>query len=107
MLVGASVLTSEPDPGTHLPAARCAFYRLTDRGRHEFTLEDWAGAPPGPRPVIDGAAGSHFPHDILDNGARRGGAPGGRPGAGHTLRWVRERAAARQPPYGEGSTTAA
>lgn len=76
VLVGASVLTSEPDPGTHLPAARCAFYRLTDRGRHEFTLEDWAGAPPGPRPVIDGAAGSHFLHDILDNGARRGGAPG-------------------------------
>ncbi|MFD7985354.1 GAF domain-containing protein [Kitasatospora indigofera] len=70
VLVGASVLTTEPDPGTHLPTARCAFYRLTDRGRHEFTLVDWAGAPPGPRPVIDGAAGSHFLHDILDNGAQ-------------------------------------
>ncbi|MFD0166236.1 GAF domain-containing protein [Streptomyces decoyicus] len=69
VLVGAAVLTAEPDPASHLPRARCAFYRLADRAQHKFTLEDWAGAPPTPRPTIDGAAGSHFLHDILERGA--------------------------------------
>ncbi|MFF1874420.1 GAF domain-containing protein [Streptomyces sp. CB03911] len=69
VLVGASVLTAGRDPVSQLPTARCAFYRLADPALHRFTLVDWAGATPGPRPVIDGAAGSHFLHDILEPGA--------------------------------------
>lgn len=66
VLIGASVLTAELRQGSGLPTARCSFYRLTNRAQHEFTLEDWAGDPPGARPTIGGAAGSHFLHDILE-----------------------------------------
>lgn len=64
-LVGAAVLSAPLDPAGR-PTARSAFYRLTDRSRHEFTLEDWAGRPSSPRGKMDGAAGSHFLHDILE-----------------------------------------
>jgi hypothetical protein len=65
VLVGAATLTAPLDPGG-LPTARSAFYRLTDPARHEFTLEDWAGRPSAPRAKMEGAAGSHFLHDILE-----------------------------------------
>ncbi|MFD6533986.1 GAF domain-containing protein [Streptomyces sp. NPDC060184] len=68
VLTGAAVLTADPDPSSGLPRARCSYYRLeTPRTRHEFTLDDWAGASPGPRTTIDGAAGSHLLHDILES----------------------------------------
>ncbi|QKW08557.1 GAF domain-containing protein [Streptomyces sp. NA04227] len=68
VLVGAATLTAPLDPAG-LPTARSAFYRLTDPTRHEFTLEDWAGRPYSPRGKIDGSAGSHFLHDVLEGRA--------------------------------------
>ncbi|MFF2524886.1 hypothetical protein [Streptomyces liangshanensis] len=67
VLTGAAVLTADPDPSSGLARARCSLYRLKDRSKHEFELEDWAGATPGPRTTIDGAAGSHLLHDILES----------------------------------------
>ncbi|MFD8151322.1 GAF domain-containing protein [Streptomyces sp. NPDC059720] len=64
-LVGAATLTARLD-AAGLPTARSAYYRLVNRAQHEFDLEDWAGRPVAPRAKIDGAAGSHFVHDILD-----------------------------------------
>ncbi|MFD6422064.1 GAF domain-containing protein [Streptomyces sp. NPDC060198] len=67
VLTGAAVLTADPDPSSGLPRARCSYYRLeAPRTAHEFKLDDWAGASPGPRATIDGAAGSHLLHDILE-----------------------------------------
>ncbi|MFD8225800.1 GAF domain-containing protein [Streptomyces massasporeus] len=64
-LVGAATLTARLD-SAGLPTARSAYYRLVNRAQHEFELDDWAGRPVVPRAKIDGAAGSHFVHDILD-----------------------------------------
>ncbi|MFI5799105.1 hypothetical protein [Streptomyces sp. NPDC051677] len=66
VLTGAAVLTADPDSSSGLPRARCSYYRLKDPTKHEFEREDWAGASPGPRTDIDGAAGSHLLHDILE-----------------------------------------
>ncbi|MFC9039992.1 GAF domain-containing protein [[Kitasatospora] papulosa] len=66
VLTGTAVLTADPDPTSGLPRARCSYYRLHDPAKHEFKLEDWAGAPPGPRAEIKGSAGSHLLHDILE-----------------------------------------
>ncbi|MFF4016018.1 hypothetical protein [Streptomyces sp. NPDC001843] len=68
ILVGAATLTAPLD-SAGLPTARSAFYRLTNRAQHEFTLVDWAGRPSAPRAKMDGSAGSHFLHDILENRA--------------------------------------
>ncbi|WP_411153404.1 GAF domain-containing protein [Streptomyces sp. A30] len=66
VLLGAAILTATPDPSSSLPQARCAYYRLADRDKHEFSLVDWAGRSPMPRANIEGANGSHFLHDVLD-----------------------------------------
>ena len=69
VVVSAAVLAAGRDVTSQLPRGRSAFYRLTDRTNHEFTLEDWAGHFPAPRQIINGAEGSHLLHDIIDRNA--------------------------------------
>lgn len=66
VLMAAAILTATPDSSSSLPRARSAYYRLTDRGDHKFTLDDWAGRAPKPRISIEEADGSHFLHDVLE-----------------------------------------
>ncbi|WNI17043.1 GAF domain-containing protein [Actinacidiphila sp. ITFR-21] len=66
VVVGGSVLAAEPDPASHLPTARCAFYRRDGSTGHRFVREDWAGPSPAPRFVLDGAEGAHLLHGILE-----------------------------------------